>query len=90
MVETSRFSRDGPVPMPCHDVLEVNEYLKCGLIDSNIEKWFTGPLPRFSTEEIAVPRVENLQTAVEKMRTVMKTPSAFTWPPVRWAGTRAN
>ncbi|EIN13727.1 hypothetical protein PUNSTDRAFT_59241 [Punctularia strigosozonata HHB-11173 SS5] len=46
-------SGDAPNPGPAkHDILVVNDYLTAGLIGSPIDKWFVGPVPTFTTEDL--------------------------------------
>ena len=77
----SREAASAPV-LPRHDVLEVDAYLRSGLSGSDVEKWFTGPVPRFSPGEVAVPRPQSLQAVIEQTRAAIAEPAAFTWPPV--------
>lgn len=54
VVETSRVT-DGQVSdlrAPNFDPLEVSEYLENGLLNSALDKWFVGPLPKVNPSEI--------------------------------------
>lgn len=42
------------LPRPRHDILEVNNYFMSGLVVSSIDKWFMGPVPQFSLQDMGV------------------------------------
>ncbi|KAI0365237.1 hypothetical protein BV20DRAFT_954638 [Pilatotrama ljubarskyi] len=58
-------------PRPQHDILEVNDYLTSGLVVSQIDKWFMGPAPRFSSESLGVPQNTNISFALRKARAAL-------------------
>jgi anaphase-promoting complex subunit 4 len=48
---------DPPPPPPPlrHDMLKVNEYLMSGLEKSNLDRFFVGPIPQFTLQDLGVP-----------------------------------
>ncbi|KAI0361641.1 hypothetical protein OH77DRAFT_1417907 [Trametes cingulata] len=62
---------DNQHPRPQHDILEVNDYLTSGLVVSQIDKWFMGPPPRFSSESLGVPQNTNISFALRKARAAL-------------------
>lgn len=36
---------------PTYDPLEISEYLESGLLDSSLDKWFVGPIPKVSPSD---------------------------------------
>lgn len=59
-----------------HDILEVNNYFKAGLVVSSIDKWFLGPVPRFLPEDLGIPErgVSSLAPMIERARIVATKP----------------
>ncbi|KAF7436837.1 hypothetical protein PC9H_003670 [Pleurotus ostreatus] len=56
-----------------YDVLEVNNYFMSGLQASPIDKWFVGPIPTFTPEDLGVPdQRQPLQEVLEKARQAAK------------------
>ncbi|KAG5652103.1 hypothetical protein H0H81_006323, partial [Sphagnurus paluster] len=53
--ETSVANSSNDTPHPRHDILEVNNYFVSGLSPSSIDKWFTGPIPHLSSEDLGLP-----------------------------------
>ncbi|EJD03914.1 uncharacterized protein FOMMEDRAFT_167218 [Fomitiporia mediterranea MF3/22] len=81
--ETSRLSTPEATPSPRHDILEVNEYLMSGLEKSEIDEWFTGPVPQFSMSSIeSTPQMGDLRSVIERARAFLADPSKLTWPPI--------
>lgn len=71
------------LPPPRHDPLEVNDYLMTGLTVSSIDRWFMGPVPNLSAEELGIPTAGNLDAAIETARRALSDPNTFRWPLVR-------
>ena len=70
-------------PIPEYDMLEVNHYLMSGLVVSSIDKWFMGPIPQFSPEDLGVPGDnQDLQLALRKAQAVISDPSQMAWQTV--------
>lgn len=70
-------------PVPEHDMLEVNHYLMSGLVVSSIDKWFMGPIPQFSPEDLGVlGDKQDLQSALNKAHTVASDPTQMAWQAV--------
>ncbi|KAH9946631.1 anaphase-promoting complex, cyclosome, subunit 4-domain-containing protein [Amylocystis lapponica] len=66
---------------PKHDILEVNDYLMAGLVVSPIDKWFMGPVPRFSPHDLGVPGdQQSLTTVIQRARSVINNPAQMAWP----------
>ncbi|KAG5221888.1 nucleolar DEAD-box protein required for synthesis of 60S ribosomal [Salix suchowensis] len=56
-----------------YDVLEVNNYFMSGLQVSPIDKWFVGPIPSFTPEDLGVlDQQQPLQEVLEKARQAAK------------------
>jgi anaphase-promoting complex subunit 4 len=56
-------------PPPKHDVLEVNNYFMSGLVVSSIDKWFMGPVPRFTMQDLGIPALgRDLSAVLERSR----------------------
>lgn len=67
-------------PAPEFDMLEANQYMVSGLVVSSIDKWFMGPIPRFSSEDLGVPSDKHdLQQALKKARVAATNPSQTAW-----------
>ncbi|KAL6309999.1 anaphase-promoting complex, cyclosome, subunit 4-domain-containing protein [Sparassis latifolia] len=67
-------------PPPKHDMLEVNDYLMSGLVVSPIDKWFMGPVPRFSPQDIGVLGDQHdLTTVLQRARSVLKDREQIAW-----------
>ncbi|OBZ78996.1 Anaphase-promoting complex subunit 4 [Grifola frondosa] len=70
-------------PRPSHDLLEVNDYLMSGLVVSPIDKWFMGPVPRFSPQDLGVPEpssgVDGVMSAIKRARSVINSAEGMTW-----------
>ncbi|KAI0348023.1 hypothetical protein BDW22DRAFT_1319603 [Trametopsis cervina] len=65
-----------------HDVLDVDEYLNTGLVNSVIDLWFTGDFPRLTTASIRRPVLTDLKMAMEKAKEAVK--KDIEYPPVRY------
>jgi anaphase-promoting complex subunit 4 len=64
-------------------MLEVNHYLISGLVVSSIDKWFMGPIPQFSPEDLGVPGdKQDLQSALRRAQAVTNDPSQMAWQAV--------
>lgn len=71
---------------PEHDILEVNHYLMSGLKTSQIDRWFTGPAPKFDPGDLGLPRHSTdtnkvLEEALEQAHTALQDPSQTSWQP---------
>jgi anaphase-promoting complex subunit 4 len=71
-----------PAPPPLrHDVLRVNEYLVSGLEQSPLDRFFTGPIPRFTLQDIGVPRADmDLAATMARARLATQAPSRLLEP----------
>jgi hypothetical protein len=67
-------SGDAPNPTPAkHDILMVNDYLISGLIDSAIDRWFVGPVPTFTPEDLGgTKRPAALHEAIANARRALE------------------
>lgn len=66
-------------------MLEANQYMVSGLVVSSIDKWFMGPIPRFSKEDLGVPSDKHdLQHALRKARAAAADPTQTLWQFVRF------
>lgn len=55
-----------------------------GLVDSQIDKWFLGPVPKFSAEDFGVIGLNaNLDEVLERARRVANDPAEIAWRHVR-------
>ena len=71
------------LPPSRHDPLDVNDYLMSGLVVSSIDKWFMGPVPQFSLEDLGVPPIRDLASSLKASREALANPKDnFVWPPV--------
>ncbi len=69
---------------PRHDVLEVNDYLTKGLVNSEIDAWFCDGVPIFSPQDLGVPQDnQNLSAAIKRARSALCDPSQTAWAHVR-------
>ncbi|KAG6902868.1 hypothetical protein C0995_010037 [Termitomyces sp. Mi166 len=59
-------------PQPRHDVLEVNNYFVSGLATSLIDRWFIGPAPQFSLQDLLRESGKSILDVVEQARTVAR------------------
>ncbi|KAI9460950.1 anaphase-promoting complex, cyclosome, subunit 4-domain-containing protein [Lactarius psammicola] len=65
---------------PRHDVLEVNDYLTKGLVNSEIDAWFCDGVPNFSPQDLGVPQDnQNLSAAIKRARSALHDPSQTAW-----------
>jgi hypothetical protein len=61
-------------------VLEVNNYFVSGLVVSSIDKWFMGPVPRFTPRAMDVPGDDDsLATVMEQAHRALKDPLQLAW-----------
>ena len=73
---------DNP-PQPRHDILEVNNYLTSGLLESPIDKWFTGPIPCFSLHDLGIPdRDDSLFSVLDRVRHIFDDKRETGWTEV--------
>ncbi|TFK57285.1 hypothetical protein OE88DRAFT_1744863 [Heliocybe sulcata] len=73
-------SGEGTPPALKHDFLEVNNYLMSGLVVSPIDKWFMGPVPRFSALDLGVsPGKHSLKEVMGRARRTMEDPERMAW-----------
>ncbi|KZT30397.1 hypothetical protein NEOLEDRAFT_1185228 [Neolentinus lepideus HHB14362 ss-1] len=80
--ENSHINQSGESspPAPKHDYLEVNNYLMSGLVVSPIDKWFMGPVPRFSPQDLGVlPEKYSLEEVMVRARRTMADPEQMAW-----------
>lgn len=78
-------------PIPEYDLLEVNHYLMSGLVVSSIDKWFMGPIPQFSPEDLGVPGdKQDLQSAIKRAQAVASDPVHIAWQTVGIFHSRVN
>ncbi|KAJ3508934.1 hypothetical protein NLJ89_g5481 [Agrocybe chaxingu] len=63
--------------VPRYDILEVNNYLTSGLVNSAIDSWFTGPVPQFRLRDLGIPEPEKdgLDEDMEYAREVANDPA---------------
>lgn len=86
MIETAAVnpSTEGR-PAPEFDMLEANHYMMSGLVVSSIDKWFMGPIPRFSPEDLGVPGdKQDVQQALRKAQAAATDPVQTAWQTVRF------
>jgi hypothetical protein len=73
-----------PIPVMHHDIVEVNEYLIRGLVQSDVDRFFTGPLPTFSLDELSgLSQDLNLASTMERAERATQNPSDLLRPCVR-------
>lgn len=54
-----------------------------GLVVSSIDKWFMGPIPQFSPEDLGVPGdKQDLQSAIKRAQIVANDPAQMAWQTV--------
>jgi hypothetical protein len=54
-----------------------------GLVVSSIDKWFMGPIPQFSPEDLGVPGdKQDLQSAIKRAQAVASDPAQMAWQTV--------
>lgn len=83
-VETSKVNPSSDThtqASPRHDILEVNSYLMSGLVVSSIDKWFMGPIPLFSLDELGTAGTtqQSLSTVMERAKLVVNGPEQVAW-----------
>jgi len=62
-----------------HDILEVNEYLISGLINSQIDSWFTGAVPRSLSQDFGPLRERHdLPSVLQRARGALNDPAQVT------------
>jgi anaphase-promoting complex subunit 4 len=65
---------------PRFDILQVNEYMMSGLADSEIDRWFLGPVPKFSAEDIGVAGSKATLTEIlDHAHQVANDPAEIAW-----------
>ncbi|KAI0639387.1 anaphase-promoting complex, cyclosome, subunit 4-domain-containing protein [Trametes polyzona] len=62
---------DHQQPRPQHDILEVNDYLTSGLVVSQLDKFFLGPVPQFMPDSMGRPQNTNITFALRKARAAL-------------------
>lgn len=79
--ENNHINQSGDsAPPPRHDFLEVNNYLMSGLVVSPIDKWFMGPVPQFSSQDLGIaPGGHDLEEVMERARRVIDDPGQVAW-----------
>jgi hypothetical protein len=78
--ETSVLAAPDSPPSPRHDILEVNNYFISGLVVSSIDKWFMGPVPRFTPRDVGVTGDEDsLPQVLKHARRVLDSPASMAW-----------
>ena len=80
-LESARASKSDSEAQPAqHDLLEVNEYLVSGLAVSSIDKWFMGPVPRFTPQDLGVPSDDyGLHKALASCHTAINDKKYLEW-----------
>jgi hypothetical protein len=74
----------GTRPAVEHDILEVNNYIMSGLMVSSIDKWFMGPVPRFTPQDLGVPSDDyGLHKALASCHTAINDKTFLEWQGVR-------
>ena len=67
-------------PPPRFDILQVNEYMMSGLVRSEIDKWFSGSVPKFSAEDLGVSGCKaDLKEVLERARETAGDPTRTAW-----------
>lgn len=67
-----------------YDILEVNKYLTAGLVVSSIDKWFMGPVPQFTSQDLGIPgRNKTMAEVIKRARNVAKDSTQTVWQYVR-------
>jgi anaphase-promoting complex subunit 4 len=71
-------------PILRHDILEVNAYLMSGLVVSSIDKWFIGPVPKFTPRDLGIPVEDTrpFKLVLEQIHNVAGDPRQFDWQAV--------
>lgn len=60
-----------------YDILEVNKYLTGGLVVSSIDKWFMGPVPQYTLQDLGINATnKTLAEAIKEAKNVAENPSA--------------
>lgn len=63
-----------------YDILEVNNYLMSGLMDSQVDRWFTGSAPQFNSGELCTSQTpKSLGEALGLAHTTLQDPSQTAW-----------
>ncbi|KAF7784333.1 hypothetical protein Agabi119p4_498 [Agaricus bisporus var. burnettii] len=67
--------------IPRHDILEVNAYLMSGLVVSSIDKWFIGPVPKFTPRDLGIPVEDTrpFKLVLEQIHNVAGNPEQLDW-----------
>lgn len=70
--------------IPRHDILEVNAYLMSGLVVSSIDKWFIGPVPKFTPRDLGIPVEDTrpFKLVLEQIHNVAGNPEQLDWQAV--------
>ncbi|KAG8875903.1 hypothetical protein FRB97_004639 [Tulasnella sp. 331] len=73
-VETSRVTDNvvGDLRAPTYDPLEVSDYLENGLLQSSLDRWFTGPLPMLNPSEVHPAPPSTMGEMMSEMRKVIE------------------
>ena len=66
---------------PRHDIMQANEYMISGLVESVLDKWFSGQVPKFSLEELGSVGggTGDLTEVMERAREVANDPAGIEW-----------
>lgn len=63
-----------------YDILEVNNYLMSGLMDSQVDRWFTGSAPQFNSGELCTSQTpKSLGEALGLAHAALQDPSQTAW-----------
>ena len=70
---------------PRYDIMQANEYMMSGLVESILDKWFSGQAPKFSLEELGNvgEGTGDLTQVMERARKVANDPTGIEWQHVR-------
>jgi len=77
---------DSQVHIPArYDIMQANEYMISGLVESILDKWFSGQAPKFSLEELGSVGggTGDLREVMERARKVANDPAGIEWQHVR-------
>jgi anaphase-promoting complex subunit 4 len=70
---------------PRYDIMQANAYMMSGLVESVLDKWFSGQAPKFSLEELGSvgEGTGDLTEVMERARRVAGDPAGIEWQHVR-------
>ena len=93
-VRVTEIAKNAQVPdsqvhiQPRYDIMQANEYMMFGLAESVLDKWFSGPAPKFSLEELGSvgEGTGGLTEVMDRARKVANDPAGIEWQHVRPRG----